>query len=195
MQGKDIKWDDIPVGEHENKEYSVTCRYSDLYFRAIAKIAFHYFLQYFDHYSGAEDEFDGIKNFIMNGDNVKAWVRQVEGSFVDEFIDEHVSITNYVHLLTVEDTGDRIFAKLAFFCGPQGLQGRHFEVQIGDSPGTIKTPLVKGHHILYFKEEDQNGNIGEMKKLGLIGKDFLASLRFPKKEKLGDILRIIKKKK
>jgi hypothetical protein len=66
-------------------------------------------------------------------------------------------------------------------------------VQIGKSPGLIKTPKDIGHQILYFKEKDKDGYIGEMKELRKYSKGFLSSLLIPKKESLGRLLRAIRR--
>jgi hypothetical protein len=89
--------------------------------------------------------------------------------------------------------GDRIFVKLGFFYGPTCLQDRHFEVQIGKSPGLIKKPKDICHQILYFAKKDDNGFIGEMKELRKYSKGFLSSLLIPKKESLGRLLRVIRR--
>lgn len=192
LKGKKINWEDIPLGHKGKKEFLITCEYTDKYFRSIAKIAFHYFLQYFEHYTGNEKEFEGIKDFIMKGGNVKEWVTIVPGSFIQDFKNRFIVPNLYCHFAVAEDTGDKIFVKLGLFYGPGCFQERHFEVQIGKSPGIIKTPKELGHQILYFKEKDNKGHIGEMKEMRKHSKDFLASISTIKKEYLGKFLRVIK---
>ena len=41
---------------------------TERYFRAVAKISFHYFLSQFPHYSGHEPKFDDIRQYIVTGD-------------------------------------------------------------------------------------------------------------------------------
>jgi hypothetical protein len=193
LKGKSINWDDMPMEHHGKKELLITFEYTDKYFRAIAKIAFHYFLQYFEHYSGNEKEFEGIKAFIMQGGKVNEWVTIVPVSFIEDFKNRFISTNIYGHFVVAEDTGDRIFVKLGFFYGPTCLQDRHFEVQIGKAPGLIKKPKDIGHQILYFKEKDDDGYIGEMKELRKHSKRFLSSLFVPKVEYLGKIIRAIRR--
>jgi hypothetical protein len=85
LKGKSINWEDMPIGHCGKKEFLITFEYTEKYFRTIAKIAFHYFLQYFEHYSGNEKEFEGIKTFIMQGGKVDEWVSIVPGSFIEDF--------------------------------------------------------------------------------------------------------------
>lgn len=193
LKGKRINWEDMPKGHHGKKEFLITFEYTDKYFKAITKIAFHYFLQYFEHYNGNEKEFEGIKAFIMKGGEVNEWVTIVPGSFIEDFKNRFVSTNIYGHFVVAEDTGDRIFVKLGFFYGPTCLQDRHFEVQIGKSPGLIKKPKDIGHQILYFAKKDDNGFIGEMKELRKYSKGFLSSLLIPKKQSLGKLLKVIRR--
>jgi len=191
VKGKIIDWNDLPVGHHGKKKFLISVEYTDKDFRAIAKIAFHYFLQYFEHYTGNETEFEGIKDFIVQGGNLNEWVTEVPGSFIEDFKNGSPSTNIYGHFVVAEDTGDRIFVKLGFFCEPRGLQHKHFEVQIGKAPGLVKTPKTTAHQILYFEKKDDKGYIGEMKELRQYSKEFLSSLRVPKKKYLGNILKVI----
>ena len=61
----------------------VTINVTDKYFRALAKIGFHYFLKHTSRFRGDEDAFAGIRNFIMNGGDYRKFVgtstRQIVG--------------------------------------------------------------------------------------------------------------------
>ena len=62
-----INWSDvIPYQRVEKTRIAATFTVNDNYFRAIAKIAFHYFLKYFNQFSGNEKQFDGIKHIIKS---------------------------------------------------------------------------------------------------------------------------------
>ncbi len=58
------------VGSSEFNGSLIGFRLSDRYFRAIAKIGFHYFLTQFPMLSGQESEFDEIRGFIITDTNV-----------------------------------------------------------------------------------------------------------------------------
>jgi len=64
-----------PLGDTIIKEQEIKCHFTDLYFRAIAKIAFHYFLTVFDIYRGDEDLFSPIREFIIEGGNREDFVK------------------------------------------------------------------------------------------------------------------------
>lgn len=97
-----------PLGDTIIKGQEIKCHFTDLYFRAIAKIAFHYFLTVFEIYRGDEKLFGPIRNFIIEGGDRK------------EFVKDEVPILSKVpnwwtHIIkTVYDQG-YIFVYLQFF--------------------------------------------------------------------------------
>jgi len=63
---------------------SIKFTVNDRYFRAIAKIGFHYFLTKFPRFRGDEACFTEIRNFIMNGcpiDEIGKFVTQSREQF------------------------------------------------------------------------------------------------------------------
>jgi hypothetical protein len=194
VKGKQLEWKDIEQGDKGKREFLITCEYTEKYFQGIAKIAFHYFLQYFGNYNGHEKEFDGIKKFIMNGGVVEDWVTRCNGSFIEDFkgsiiIAPHV----YGHFFVAEDNGEYIFVKLMFFAGPKGINNMHHVVRIANKHGAIVMPRkVIGHQILYFNEKNGEGHIGEINELRRYDKGFLSKWRSLRFEEVGQILRIIK---
>ena len=57
----------------------------------------------------------------------------------------------------------------------------HYEVRIGKAPGLIITEKNVAHQILYFKQKDDEGYIGEMKKMMNLSKEFLEKMWLPRK--------------
>ncbi len=194
IKQKRLEWENVEQGYKGKKKFLVKCEYTEKYFQGIAKIAFHYFLQYFGRYNGHEKEFDGIKNFILNGGDVEDWVIRREGSFIEDFKGPLIiSPDVYGHFIIAEDTGEDIFVKLMFFAGPKGISNRHHEVRISNKQSLIYRPRKSiEHQILYFNEKDSEGNIGEMKKLLKIDKGFISSLQFPRFDEVGSLLRRFK---
>src|SRR6202007_1608854 len=63
-------WPDATIGEKRafaqtNDGATVSVTVTDRYFRAVAKMGFHYFLTQFPEYTGAEPIFDDIRRFIV----------------------------------------------------------------------------------------------------------------------------------
>ncbi len=194
LKQKQLEWENVELGHKGTKTFNITCEYTEKYFQGIAKIAFHYFLQYFERYDGHEKEFDGIKNFILNGGNVKDWVIRHDSSYIEAFKGPLIiSPDVYGHFIVAEDNGEYISVKLMFFAGPKGINNMHHEVRISNKHSLIYRPRKSiGHQILYFNEKDCDGNIGEMKKLIQLDKGFISSLRFPRFDKVGSLLRKLK---
>lgn len=194
LKDKRLEWKDVELGHKGEKQFLITCEFTEKYFQGIAKIAFHYFLQHFNRHNGYEKEFDGIKNFILNGGNTNEWVTRCKGSFIEDFTGELLIVPDsYWHFFVAEDTGESIFVKLMFFAGPKGICDMHHEVRISNERSLIYRPRKAiGHQIFYFKEPDKDGFIGEMKELRRHDKKFLLSLRGLKFEEVGPVLRRIK---
>jgi hypothetical protein len=84
------------------------------YQQAIAKIAFHFFLQYFPRYSGFEPEFEPIKAFIYSGaGNADQFVRPTNEPFVLE-LQRGGRVKQWLHLLSAETDGQRVVSRLQF---------------------------------------------------------------------------------
>ena len=109
--------------------FVATFTVNSAYCRAIAKIGFHYFLKHFTQFTGFEEEFEGIKEFIMEGNGSDRFVKEVPGS--------------YVHGLAVHKNEKNIRAMLHFFVGHRIAPARYYEVYIGSNPERLIYP--KGH--------------------------------------------------
>jgi hypothetical protein len=162
---------DFPT--QKEREMAITFILTDKYFRAIAKIAFHYFLQQFNQFSGIENEFREIKNFIMNGGKVETWVRQVKGSFIPQLQSPLLTISKYAHFIVVEKTNFSIVVKMHLFVGPKGTAPTYFKVTIGKNPERIYYPQSVGHQIVYFDQKDVDGYIGIMQPMHKIRRSLL----------------------
>jgi hypothetical protein len=168
-----ISWSETtPYEANGKKEFVATFTVNTGYFRAIAKIAFHYFLKHFKQFTGFEGEFEGIKEFIMKGGNVDQWVRQVRGSFVWG-LGHGVTTDKWCHLIAVDKNKDDIRAKLHFFVGPEARPSQYYEVLIGKNPQRIIYPESIGHQFVYFDHLDKEGYCGRVDPLGIARKELL----------------------
>ena len=107
------------------------------YFRAVAKIAFHYTLKMFPELTGHEREFDGIKDFIWNGGEISRFVQQRKDQFVGNFR-RGMRPTKWMHILAVERGGGVITCYVQLFVGPRSLPPP-YTVSIGRDPSAILT--------------------------------------------------------
>jgi len=162
-----------PVKPESEKEVRVTICTTDKYFRAIAKIAFHYFLQHFNQFSGSEKEFEGIRKFIMDGGKVTDWVRTIPRSFIYQLKDPHTFPDKYVHVIAAEKNYMDIVSIMQFFVGPERKPLSYFEVTIGKNPERLHYPQKVGHQIVYFAKKDMDGFIGIMQPLISVSESLL----------------------
>lgn len=169
-----INWsDEIPYQIVEKTRIAATFTVNDYYFRAIAKIAFHYFLKFFNQFSGNEKQFDGIKQFILSGGNSDNWVRQVKGSFIICLNPGFTTTDRYCHIIAVDKDEKNILARINFFIGPKGVPPHYYEVFIGRNPEKIIFPQGIGHQFVYYDELDKDGYCGRMDPLLSVRKSLM----------------------
>ncbi|HEV2314715.1 MAG TPA: hypothetical protein VGR94_05375 [Candidatus Acidoferrales bacterium] len=141
------------------------------YLRAIAKIAFHFFLRYFTQFSGLEDEFEDIKQFIYTGVAKRLIVSPLQEPFVRD-LQGGARMNRWGHLLSAECSYSGIEARLQFFAGPQ-VQPIVWRCSIGKNPARIIYKQAVGYAYLYF--EDVGGEYqGERVELTPIGRIAIA---------------------
>ena len=162
----------IQYGDMGERKLVATFMVNNNYFRAVAKIAFHYFLKFFHLFTGFEKEFDVIKDFIFNGGESEQWVRQVEGSFIIE-LEPNIATDKYGHLLAIDKNEHDIRAKVYFFVGPGITPHRYYEVFIGKNPEMIIYHQGVGHQFVYFDKPEEDGYDGRMDPLQTIRKSLL----------------------
>jgi hypothetical protein len=167
--------------KEDNKESINTYRLTRRYFRAIAKISFHYFLKHFAEYSGLEPEFDGIKNFIKEedkekGGKVENWVKRFDCSFLDELNISRRNIS-WTHFLMAERniSENIIIGRIQFFENVNKDPRYHFMVRIGEDPFRLLGHEAEAHQFIYYEKpvEDKSGFYhGEMRILPHVNRDF-----------------------
>ncbi len=119
------------------------------YQQAIAKIAFHFFLQYFPRYSGFEPEFEPIKAFIYSGTgNADRFVRATNEPFVLE-LQRGGRAKQWLHLLSAETDGQRVVSRMQFFVGPRAIP-LVWHVELGRDPARVVYPDSKACSYIYY---------------------------------------------
>lgn len=140
------------------------------YQRAVAKVAFHFFLKYFTQFSGVEREFADIKRYIYRGAADGTIVSPLREPFVRE-LQGGARMKRWGHLLSAECSEGGIEARLQFFAGPQ-VEPIVWRVILGKNPARIIYKQAVGYGYLYF--EDVGGEYhGERVELKSIERIFI----------------------
>ena len=142
---------------------------NDRYFRAIAKIGFHYFLTKFPRFRGDEHCFSGIRNFIINGcpiDQIGSLVTQSREQFASQLrAGDRLSV--WGHLIAVDANYTGFRAKVQLFAGPEN-RSTVFTVQIGKNPSPIHYSEAYGDFFAYYSPEERSEFDGEISELGVV---------------------------
>jgi len=135
---------------------------TEKYFRAIAKIGFHYFLKQFPRFSGSEREFEPIRKFIKSGiGNIESFVNFNSGHIIKDFA-RGLTPKNFMHILAI-DKNHKVIVKIQFFLGPWNMPGT-WVVNIGMNPSKILFTEGVSHCYVYFDSKTK-GFDGEMSKV------------------------------
>ncbi len=141
----------------------------DKYARAIAKIAFHYFLKQFPRYRGSEPEFEEIRKFIKTGENIKS------GNDINRFVKfTRRPIASILgkrnsgnwcgHLLAGVINYSNFYVWAQFFVGA-GVGTFTYNVYLGRNPSRIIYEEARAHGFAYFDDGQQDGYDGEMEEI------------------------------
>jgi hypothetical protein len=125
------------------------------YLRAIAKFGFHFVLAHFP-FTGLEPQFDGIKRFIFNGNDLERFVQVMQEPFVEELKDSKTVARRWCHLMSAQCDYKTIEARMQFFAGPK-LQPLVWRVMLGASPSRVLGICAKGFLYQYFDARDKEG--------------------------------------
>jgi len=151
---------------------TVKIELTDRYFRAIAKMGFHYFLTQFPQYSGAEVQFAAIRQFIANDGPV---------SLANEFIGERQTplLGNLfngghpdgwqAHILAAEIAGGVCRAHVQLFIC-EDFPSRPYTITLSKGPSEA-VEGGHGHMYFYFENGPKGRFVGEVYEL-----DFASTL-------------------
>jgi hypothetical protein len=166
----------IQHGESKTKvRLAVKITVTSLYFRAVAKIGFHYFLSvYSSQFSGAEPEFMPIRSFIMNGEGQpEDFVRQTQDQLVYPLGRGHAAKT-WGHFLTAEKHEQNITCRVQFFVGPKNLPPV-LVIGVGPNPHRIIHQQSIGHFYSYFSNGPNGGYDGEVSQMSSLNSIYVPS--------------------
>ncbi len=136
------------------------------YFRAIAKIAFHYFLAFNNDFNGLNPVFKGIRNFIRYGEGkFKSFIEQKQGPLVEE-LKYNYRPRYYGHFLIGEIGRRNVSCMIQFFIG-KDIDPQFYTVTLGEKEGIIEfSPRKFGHFYAYLEPDKRDAYDGIIQKLG-----------------------------
>lgn len=127
---------------------------TERYFRAVAKISFHYFLSQFPHYSGHEPKFDDIRQYIVTGDRdvnrANGFVGERSLPLVGEALGGARPDGWVGHILCADVTNGEYRAHVQTFIS-EDFQPRIYTVRLGGSPIDLGKGSA-GHAFVYFRD-------------------------------------------
>lgn len=151
---------DAPTGEIEYR--LVRFNLSREYLRAIAKVAFHYFLWTCPSIGGDEPEFDGIRGFVSDGGGDHHDFLQRRECLVDR-----AGVADGAgpdcHMFCAFATEGEVLVTLHLFSQPAGPEFPSFAVRLGARPAVISATWLRGHIAHY--SQGIPGHAGELREL------------------------------
>ncbi len=144
-----------------------TFKVNSHYFRAVAKIVFHYYLVHTQRFRGDEECFDPIRRFIVEGGNEDEFfgVRRV---FTDEVFGSGFTSSSWLHICASYESCDLVVGYVRLFHGPLG-KGHPYHVLLGrpKSKIVLATPAW-AHMYAYDSPVPDRGKVGEVRRLPLL---------------------------
>jgi hypothetical protein len=129
---------------------------NDHYFRALAKMAFHYYLCHNGSgLRGDEPEFAGLRRFILEGGEPESFLTTPRESpvyfgvpFGDVVGGGVVSSARWCHLFAADDTQGTIVVYLQLFIGPGFANPPHY-IALGRTPAALRAPGAWAHMLTW----------------------------------------------
>jgi hypothetical protein len=144
----------------------VGCLVDQDYYRALAKIAFHYFLVTSTRgFHGSEAEFEAIRHFVMHGGDHREFFDRPEVRFR---LPEHEAPNTWVHLLAATEEDRRAVALVALFVGPRNQPLMH-HISLGRLRSNIIVPGFHSFHEYAYSAAPNEGRFaGKVLKQNLV---------------------------
>lgn len=143
------------AGKHEipvRTEFEVT----DHYFRAIAKILFHYYLAHSKRSTGFETGFSTIKNFIVNGGEPNKIIVDVKA------VKYPTKPNSWYHILAAKEDQSPILGSICLFIGPTS-EVFEYTLNLGSLDSDIISPTAYwAHRYEYYGCGVNKGKVGKV---------------------------------
>ncbi len=156
----------LPTGPTVYGPSAIKFRVNARYFRAIAKIGFHYFLTKFPRFRGDEPCFSDLRNFIIKGcpiDECERFVTYSRHQFAYQ-LRAGGRLKVWGHLVCVEADYIGFRAKVQLFAGPEN-PSIVYTVQLGKNRSPIHYSEVHGDFFAYYPKEERGEFDGEVSEL------------------------------
>jgi len=163
-------WPDVDFGPGKKPEGSVTYgppvidfTVTERYFRGLAKIGFHYFLTQITRFTGAEDIFGDIRDFIMTEgplDRVNHFVSCYTGQLLPELA-AGMKPSHWFHLITAEVDYHNLASHVQLFMGPE-FRAPIWRIQLAKNPSPVVWDEFYGSLYVYHDEHKRDEYDGEV---------------------------------
>lgn len=151
---------DAPIGEIEYRH--VRFNLSREYVRAVAKVAFHYYLWTCPWVGGDEPEFGAIKGFVSDDIGDESDFVQRQDCLVDRTGATRATGAD-CHMFVVFAGNRELLATLHFFSQSVGPEFPSFSVRLAARPTLVPTDWLRGHIAQYC--DGFPGHAGELREL------------------------------
>jgi len=144
---------------HHSADGRIQFKFSDHYFRALAKIAFHYYLATSSRITGQEPAFEAIRSFIRSGgDKDRFFTKQRR--FILQ-LPPGTAPARWGHILAAHESRNLVTGYVALFVGPLGRE-IDYQVSLGQTSAALVLPdLAWGHTFVYDEKPVSAGTVGE----------------------------------
>ena len=147
--------DPTEAGVHPG-DLSIKLTVNDHYFRALAKIGFHYYLAHSRRpYRGDEDCFAPIRAFIMNGGKIDGFFGSSRRKFVMPFgvvaSGGILSPTQWAHVLAADETCEEIIVYVQLFVGPGAIPPPHY-IKLAKIPSRLLVESFFWGHVYHYDD-------------------------------------------
>jgi hypothetical protein len=136
---------------------------TDNYFRCLAKIGFHHFLQRMTQFRGSEDTFRDIRDFILSGGGIGR-CNEFVGLRKKQLLlplQQGYRPTVWGHLVTAHVDYFNLSAGLQLFVGPEFLSPIYV-IKIGNNPSRVDYIQNEGTFFAYYPKEQRTEYDGEV---------------------------------
>jgi hypothetical protein len=140
----------------------MTFRFTILYFQAIAKIAFHYYLATSDRFKGREPCFSEIRDFIMNGTAQGKDKIFIIRPTTQKDRDLNSPPPSWFHVLAAKERNGVATGYVCLFRGPQ-YRGSEYKVILGRFSKIIMPIAQWAHSYEYYDPVPPKGKVGNVR--------------------------------
>jgi len=155
---------DLDPGIHDVSS-RVTCTVNEGHFRAVAKIAFHYYLAHTQRgLRGDEPGFAGIRSFIMRGGGLQPFFHSSRRTFrlpYGELPSGGILVPpQWCHVLAADESDRVVVAYVHLFLSPMGIPTPHY-ITLGNVGSQVIAPTCLSAHVYaYDEKQPQSGFAG-----------------------------------